>query len=219
MMTFRYPSMKIRTILLLLPLLLPLIQGCTAMAYPFARAFGSPSESELKQYRSAFARLQAGRLIARIVVYPATDPVGLRQEAYTGSAELMTEQLRAKGWTNCTTTSTPPPVEASPLGHNQLRYAWNRAHAYGQWVKTTRPEGDFHLFVEILSSSSNNIIGIHCYVLDAAGQVAYERLLNSHHFGRNTPRDAEAACQLILRGFLNNIDQPAERIFPAYGVG
>ena len=212
--------MKFRYILLLLPLLLlPAIQGCTAMVYPLARAFGSPSEGELKRCRAAFERLKAGRSTARIVVYPAADPVSMRQDAFPGTAALMEEQLRVKGWTNCTTAPAAPAVNPMPLGHNQLRYAWNRAHACGQWVRTAKPEGDFHLFVEILSSPSGNIIGIQCYVLDASGQVAYERLLNSHHFGTNPPQNPEAACQRILRGFLNNLERPADSIFPPYGVG
>jgi hypothetical protein len=212
--------MKIRLILLLISLiLLPIIQGCTVMVYPFARAFGSPSESELKQCRVAFERLKAGRFTVRTVVYPAADPVGMRKDAYPGTAVLMAEQLRAKGWTNCTTAPTTPPVEPRRLGANQLRYAWNRAHAYGQWVRTARPEGDFHLFVEILSDPSGNIIGIQAYVLDASGQVAYERLLNSHQFGGNPPKNPEAACQLILRVLLNHLDQADPCIFPPYGVG
>jgi hypothetical protein len=143
----------------------------------------------------------------------------MRKEIYPGTAELMAEQLRAKGWTNCTTVPAAPPVKLKPLGHNQLRYAWTRAHTYARWVRTARPEGDFHLFVEILSAPSGYIIGIQCYVVDASGHVAFERLLNSHQFGGNPPKDAEAACNLILRIFLNHLDQPAERIFPPYGVG
>jgi hypothetical protein len=189
------------------------------MVYPLARAFGSPSEVELKQSRVAFERLKAGRFTARIVAYPAADPVGMRTDAFPGTALLLAEQLRSKGWTNCTTAPAAPLVEPSPLGHNQLRYAWNRAHTLSQWVKTARPEGDFHLFVEILSSGSGDIIGIQGYVVDASGHFAYERLLNSHHYGGNPPHDPEAACQLILRIFLNCLDQPAERIFPPYGVG
>jgi len=207
------------TLLLALLLLLPVIQGCALVMYPLARAFGSPSEGELKQCRVAFERLKAGRFTARIVAYPAADPVGMRTNAYSGTALRLAEGLRSKGWTNCTKAPAVPLVKPRPLGHNQLRYAWKRAHTLSQWVKTARPEGDFHLFVEILSSGSGDIIGIQGYVLDASGHVAYERLMNSHHFGKNPPRDPEAACQLILRIFLNSLDQPAERIFPPYGVG
>ena len=185
--------MRIRTILLPLALLLlPVMQGCKLMVYPCARAFGSPSESELKQCRAAFERLKAGRFTAQAVVYPAADPVGMRQDAYSGTAEVMAEQLLAKGWTNCLIATVAPQVKPLPLGHNQLRYAWNRAHAYSQWVRTARPVGDIHLFVEAMSPSEGKIIGIQCYVVDASGQVAYYRLLNSHFYGRNPPRTPEA---------------------------
>ena len=214
------PAMKYRLLPLLLPLLLlPFIQGCVLMVYPLARAFGSPSESELKRCRAAFEHLKAGRFTARIVVYPALDPVGMRKEAYPGTALLMTQQLQAKGWTNCSTAPTAPPVEPRRLGANQLRYAWKRAHAYGQWVRTARPEGDFQLFVEVLSSPSGNIIGIQCYALDASGQVAYERLLNSHQFGGKPPKNPEAACRLMLQILLNHLNQADPCISPPYGVG
>lgn len=147
--------MVTRTIILLpLLLLLPAIQGCAIMIYPVARACGSPSESDLKKCRVAFDRLKAEGLAARMVIYPATDPVGMRKDAYPGTAMLMAEQLRSKGWTNCTVAPAAPLVEPSPLGHNQLRYAWNRAHILSQWVKTTRPGDGFHVFVEILTSPS-----------------------------------------------------------------
>jgi len=62
--------MKLRPILLTL-LCLPAIQGCKPMLYPVARAFGGPSEGELKLRRAAFDRLKATRATAKILVYPA----------------------------------------------------------------------------------------------------------------------------------------------------
>jgi len=212
--------MRVGTISLgVIAVLLLLVQGCQLMMYPCARAFGSPSESELKQCRAAFEHLKEGRTTARTVVYPVVNPRQEQPMALAGTAAYVAEQLQAKGWTNCTIATNPPAVAGTPLGHNQLRYMWDRAHGYSQWVRDSQPAGDFHLFIEILSARSGEIIGIHCYVVDATGQIAYVRLSNSHHFGDQPPQDSEAACQFILKFLLHSLESPAEIVFPKYGVG
>ena len=205
--------------LICLFLLLPVQQGCRPMMYPFARAFGSPSEGELAKCREAFDRLKSGRATVRVLAHPATDPVGMRREPYAGTAEQMAGQLQENGWGNGAAAASAPAVEATPLLRNQLRYVWTRALLYGTWVKTARPEGDFFMFVEVLSPPSGTVIGVHGYVVDASGQVAYTRLLNSHHFGDHPPKDPEAACRMILKVFLRDLERRAEEIFPPYGVG
>ena len=207
------------TVTLLALLFLAGVPACKPMLYPAARAFGSPSEGELKKCRTAFIRLKDARATARIVVYAAIDPVGTRKDPFAGTAELLAEQLKEKGWTHCSCASGVPSVQPTPLLRNQLRYTWSRAHLYGRWVETTRPEGDFFLFLEVLAPPANGIIGIQCYVVDASGQVAYARLMNSHHFGGTTPKDPETACRLILRAFLRDLERRAEEVFPPYGVG
>jgi len=196
-----------------------LVQGCQLMMYPCARAFGSPSENELKHCRTAFEHLKEGRTTARTVIYPAVNPMEEQPIALPGTASFMAELLRTNGWSNCTIATKSPAVAGPPLGHNQLRYLWNRAHNYSQWVRDSQPVGDFHLFVEILSAPSGKIIGIHCYVVDGTGQIANVRLSNSHHFGDEPPQDSEAACQFILKFLLHSLESPAEKVFPRYGVG
>jgi hypothetical protein len=200
-------------------LLLPGIQGCAPMMYPLARAFGSPAESELKKCRVAFERLKAERATARILAYQALEPVGARVGGFPGTAEQTTERLRAHGFSAVRAVADPPRIKPTPLGANQLRYVWTRAHAYGAWVQSVRPEGDYHLFLEILAPPSGGILGAHCYILDGMGQVAYRRLMNSHHFGNHPPQDPEAACGLILQILLQDLERPADSIFPPYGVG
>lgn len=208
-----------RSRLLLLLLLLPVMQGCKFLLYPAARAFGGPSEGELKRCRTAFDRLKAGRANHRLKLYPTVDPLGRWKQGYPETPDVLAQQLRVTGWQSCSITTTLPGVEPTPLGHNQMRYSWNRARAYGAWVASAHPEGDFHLFTEVLSHPSGAVIGIHLYVVDASGQLAFQRLMNSHHFGGNVPADPLAAALRILRIFMRDIDRPADEVFPPYGVG
>ena len=210
--------MSIRTLLLPL-LLLAGIQACKPMMYPLARAFGSPSEGELKKCRAAFDRLKTGQATLRLKLYPALDPVGHRKSGYPGTTAVQADLLAAKAWSHCSAADALPGVAATPLGSNQMRYSWNRARAYGAWVASAHPEGDFHLFTEVLSHPSGAVIGIHLYVVDASGQLAFQRLMNSHHFGGNVPADPLAAALRILRIFMRDIDRPADEVFPPYGVG
>jgi len=210
--------MSIRTLLLPL-LLLAGIQACKPMMYPLARAFGSPSEGELKKCRAAFDRLKTGQATLRLKLYPALDPVGHRKSGYPGTTAVQADLLAAKAWSHCSAADALPGVAATPLGSNQMRYSWNRARDYGKWVASARPEGDFHVFTEILAGPSSGIIGIQMYVVDASGQVAYQRLMNSHHFGGTPPGDAETASRLILQVFLRDLERPSDQVFPPYGVG
>lgn len=210
--------MKSSTCLLVL-LLLSGSQGCRVMAYPFARAFGAPSEGELKACRQAFEHMKAQRSSARVLVFPAIEPVRGGELGSGEATERAAARLRAGGFSAARAAQVRPTVAPTPLGANQLRFAWDRAHAYAAWIRTTQPEGDFHLFLEVLVAPSGGIIGVQCHVLDGSGQVAYERLMNSHHFGSAPPKTPEDACAWILRTFLRDLDRPAESVFPPYGVG
>ena len=204
-----------------LPLLLALgsLTACRPMLYPFARAFGSPSEGELKLRRAAFNRLKAQRGAWRIVVYPMLDPTGRRQETFPGCAETAAAILRDRGLAGAAAGEAPPTVPARALGGNQLRYLQDRAAAYGGWMKEARPAADAAVFMEVLVDGSGTISGLHMVVVEASGQVAYTRLFNSHHFGPNPPSGGDAACRLLARVLLRDLERPAEELHPPYGVG
>ena len=189
------------------------------MLYPLARAFGSPTESELRKCRVAFDDLKARWATARVVVYAAGDPTGAREGGFAGTADLLAGRLREAGWAACSVAPAAAPVEPTPLEGNQLRYAWKRARAYAKWVQGARPGGDFLIFTEVLTSSAGGVVGIHMFVVEGDGEVAYQRLLNSHHFATSQPPDPAAACGLILQVFLRDLGKSADEVFPPYGVG
>lgn len=201
----------------LLALLLMTAPACKPLLYPAARAFGSPAESYLKDCRAAFERLQAGRSTLRLVVHPAADP--RRPQAYPGTAEQAVARLRNAGWARCEAATDPPPVASTPLGHNQLRYLWTRARAYRQWAAAEHPAGEALLCLEVFAGPTGEIAGAHLYVIEPSGQVAYVRLMNSHHFGPHPPAGAGEAVALLVKAFLRDLQRRSDEVFPPYGVG
>ncbi len=210
--------MKLRPLLLAL-LVLPGSQGCKPMLYPVARAFGGPAEGELKLRRVAFDRLKAARSTAKILVYPAFRPAHPARETYPGTAELAVELLRGYGWAGCVAAQDPPPIPATPLGGNQLRYVQSRARNYSDWAKTAKPEADFLVILEALKTATGEIVGVHCYVLEASGQVAYARQFNSHQFGAPSIDLPANAVAFALRELSWDVQKPADQVHPPYGVG
>lgn len=203
-----------------LPLLLVVFTpACKPLLYPVARAFGSPAEGELKLRRAAFERLKAQRATARILVHPLVDPIGRRQQPPPVTSELAAKLLREGGWTGAVAAPATPEVAPIPLGRNQLRFVQDRARAYGAWAKATKPEADFLVVVEVLSSAPGRVHGIHGYVLEASGQVVLVHLQNSHHFGTEPPKDAEQACRWMVRLLLRDLERPALEIHPRWGIG
>jgi hypothetical protein len=188
------------------------------MLYPLARAFGGPSEGQLKRCRAAFERLKAQKGTARIVVHSALDPRPLGAWD-PGTAEQLAALMREKGMANAVAAPAPQGVEPLPLGGNQMRYAWTRARAYGDWIRKTRPEGDFFMIVEMFHQPAGEIVGLQVYVLDRMGDIAYLRLMNSHHFQRPSLPGPQEAITLLHGLFQRGLTRQAEEQFPPYGVG
>jgi hypothetical protein len=210
--------MKRTTALTCLLLLLPQA-GCKPLLYPVARAFGGPSEGELKNCRLAFDGLKASISKARIVVFPALNPTGRRSAPFSGTGEVLAAALREQGAVGARMAEGPADLTATRLGSNQMRYTWERARAWGEWVRTSHLEGDYFLFVEILEGPPGKVAGIQAYVVDASGQAAYVHLMNSHHFKGQPPQDAGAACELAEKGLFRHLQMMADAFFPPYGVG
>lgn len=193
--------------------------GCKPMLYPLARAFGSPSEGELKLRRAAFTRLKTTYATAQVRLYPVVDPMRPDHRFAQGLPDRGADMLRNHGWAGAQGVPARPEVAPLPLGHNQLRYQQTRAKAYSDWARTTKPAGDFLIIVEVLSGPDGKVGGIHAYVLEASGQVAYTRLWNSHHFGPQPPANGAEAFRLALRRLHEDLQLTPEQVHPPYGVG
>lgn len=193
--------------------------GCKVMLYPLARAFGGPSETELKACRPAFKRMKATFSSARVVVYPAMAPWGAGTQV-SGTAERLVEGLQKAGATRCSLAPGLPAPEVTESGPNQMRFTWKRARAYSDWVKNAHPEGDLFFFTDFLRGQGGAIHGMMLYVVEPSGQIAFVSLWNSHHFKDGvSPKDPQAACDLVMERFQKALKWEASTLFPPYGVG
>jgi hypothetical protein len=192
--------------------------GTEIFLYPFARAFGSPSESELVRCRAAFKQLQARLGTSRVVVMPVLFADAGRYEWRKDLAAVELGELAAQTSAQMEVSTSEPNVAMPPRFHNQLRYLWKRSTAYGSWIKATHPVGDYVLVTEIFGGGGK-VGAIQVYLFDSSGQIAFCRLLNSHQFGPNLPLNGEDAVKLIVNTLFENLKWDAKKLFPPYGVG
>lgn len=178
---------------LLLAVLLPLHEGCSALLSPFARAFGAPSERELQGWRASFDRLKTTHATSRVRVFPIVD-LGAGSLGAPTSARL-THLLQQKGWTHAHPAPTPPPLFAHEPFHNQMRFVVSRARTYAAWAKSQPQDADFLLLVEMLQDRQGKAAGIHVYVLEGSGQIAYVGWMNSHTLGAHLPETMEVVSE------------------------
>lgn len=196
----------------------PLRAGTEMLLYPLARAFGSPAESELAKCRQAFQQLQTSLGASRVTVQPVFLVDGGRRNWRTNLAATVVRETGAHTSARLTVADSAPTVAPARLGHNQLRYTWERAAEYARWVKATRPAGDYIWFMEIWGHDGK-VGAIQVYLLDANGQVAYCRGFNSHQFGPNLSLQGDAAIRLAVQRLFEDLPKDPRRIFPPYGVG
>lgn len=205
----------------------PLHAGAEVLFYPFARAFGGPAESELKQCRVAFAKLQSDFATSRVLVQPVLVRPGATsledERAWRpGMAQNLVNAIRREGGMNYGLGLKVQPavasVGATEFKHNQLRYLWSRAGEYAKSLKAAKPAGDYLMFVEIFGGR-DHVGAIQVYLFDASGQLAYCRLFNSHQFGNDLSVGTGAALTFIAQRLLEDLRKTPEMVFPPYGVG
>ena len=210
---------RLLCLLVLAGLPLPTLNaGAEFLLAPLARAFGAPPESELARCRVAFQGLQSHLGASRVVVAPVYFVDGHKRSWRPDLADALCHEAGTHTGARFAVAAAKPQVGPAQLGHNQLRYLWHRAADYSGWVQTARPGADYVWFVEIWGHNGN-VGAIHVYVVDPAGQIAYCRLFNSHHFGDHLPMEGGDAVRLIVDDFFRNLARDPKSVFPPYGVG
>jgi len=162
--------------------------------------------------------LQAQMGTSRVVVQPVMFVNQGERIWRRDLAEAIVQQSEAQTRAKFEVASAAPTAAPTKFGHNQMRYTWERAAAYGQWVKDTHPAGDF-LWVCEIWGHEGKVAAIQVYVLDASGQIAYCRLYNSHQFGPNLPLAGDEPIKLLVKQLFKDLPRDPKQIFPPYGVG
>lgn len=200
----------------------PLVAGTEVLLYPFARAFGSPSEAELARCRAAFRQFQARDADCRVLVQPVMfvsrqqsgSTVAYRADLADDLIKRLTPALHA----GLCRAETVPAVARADFKRNQLRYTWTRAAQYSDYTARAHPKADYVLFTEVWAAG-RKVAALQIYLLNSSGQIAYCRLFNSHQFGNALPLEGPAWMEFLTRHFLQDLSREPGQVFPKYGVG
>ncbi|MBS0663608.1 MAG: hypothetical protein JSR48_10120 [Verrucomicrobia bacterium] len=194
------------------------IGGCREVMYPLARALGSPPEADLAACRTAFANLKAHlpQSLVRVEPVQYAPSFNARQWRYDW-AEGLAREAHLRVSTRYEVAPIAPGVVPTRFSRNQLRYLWERAIAYSNWLKSSPPGADYIWCTEMFTQDGK-VIAIQVFVYDAKGQLAYCRLFNSHHFGKDL-NEGDDALKLVVRTLFDDLKRTPEQIFPPYGIG
>jgi hypothetical protein len=156
--------------------------------------------------KPANARLREKIGNTSVTVFPAFVREG-RQAKYDADAagaigDLLTEESLAA----VTVSDAEVPI-TSKWGMNQAKMFRGSAADFSTYVRDNPVETEYALLPEYLIGGRGTPVGVHLYLVDAEGVVAYAFLNNSHHkvftdVNPKTPDDCTAIVLSNLRGDL-----------------
>lgn len=139
-----------------------------------------------------------------ITVYPALVRQGKKNSYEPGAAEAVGTFFADGGLATVTVSQEQVPITGG-WGMNQARMLRESAADFAKYVGEHNIETEYAMLPEYLTVGEGRVLGVHCYLLDAEGTVAYAMLLNSHHspFYEADPQTI-ADCTAVLIGVLRN---------------
>jgi hypothetical protein len=142
-----------------------------------------------------------------VTVYPTF--VRAEDGSYDGeSASQIGEMLTAEGLAEVTPSDAEVPITGS-WGMNQAKMLQESAVDFAAHVAEHPIETEYALLAEYLILGTGIPGGIHCYIVDADGRLAFVVLLNSHwsEFSDADPQTIED-CTAVLIGVLREELRP-----------
>jgi hypothetical protein len=183
------------------------VGGCVALDMAAEKAFFS----NLKQTREAFLA-SIGK--TSITVFPAV----VRRSTIShddGASAKLSEFLNTAGLADATASDRHVPI-TGPWRMNQARMWRESAKEFGEYVRSNPIGTRYALLPEYLRGKTE-AAGIHAYVVDADGTVAFQVLLNSHWEESSRARPKTAAdCTAVLIDVLRDRLKPGA---PPLAVG
>lgn len=134
-----------------------------------------------------------------VTVFPAFVRAGKQNSYVPAAAASIAEFLTASNLAIVQISAEQVPITGG-WGHNQARMLRESAEAFAAYIGEHPIQTDYALLPEYLTGSTGNVGGIHCYLLDAKGTVAYATLLNSHHkpFTDADPQTTEDCTSVLI---------------------
>jgi hypothetical protein len=137
-------------------------------------------------------------------VHPAFVRRGKANGHDDASAARLAAFLREEGLAEAEAVSARVPITGE-WRRNQARMLEDSARQFAAFVGERPPETSYALLAEYLMGSEH-AGGIHVYVVDRRGRIAFVALLNSHHdvFRDRSPRTVEE-CTEVLEELLRDL--------------
>lgn len=179
------------------------VGGCVARDMVAEKAFFS----NLKRNREAFLA-SVGK--TSITVFPAA----LRRATITyddPASERLTAFLNTAGLADAIASDRHVPI-TGPWRMNQARMWRESAQEFGEFVRTHPIATRYALLPEYLGGKTE-AAGIHAYVVDAEGAVAFQVLLNSHweEFSKAKPKTEDECTAVLIDVLRNRLKSQASR--------
>lgn len=134
-----------------------------------------------------------------VTVFPAFVREGGDHRYDAAAAANIGQFLGDDGLASATVSDEEVPISGS-WRMNQARMLRESAADFAAYVTANPVETDYALLPEYLKGGSGGVGGIHCYVLDAEGIVAWAVLLNSHWepFADAAPKTADDCTNVLI---------------------
>jgi hypothetical protein len=179
------------------------VGGCIVLDTAAEKAFFS----NLKQNREAFLA-SIGQ--TSITVFPAV----VRRSTITyddNASAKLTEFLNTAGLADATASDRHVPIPG-PWRVNQARMWRESAKEFGEYLRSNPIGTRYALLPEYLGNKTE-AGGIHAYVVDADGTVAFQVLLNSHweEFSKAKPKTADDCTAVLIEVLRDRLKRPAAR--------
>ena len=141
-------------------------------------------------------------------------PAALRRSSITyddGAAAKLAEFLNTAGLANATVSDRQVPI-TGPWRMNQARMLRESAKEFGEFVRTNPIGTRYALLPEYLGGKTE-AVGIHAYIVDAEGNVAFQVLSNSHweEFSKAKPKTEDECTAVLIDVLRNHLKPPASQ--------
>lgn len=134
-----------------------------------------------------------------ITIFPAATRIAENMSYDAQAATQLQEFITAQGWAAVTISDAEVPITGT-WHSNQNTMFVESATAFAEFIQQNPVGTDYALLTEYLTGGSGMVGGVHAYLLDAQGVVAYGQRLNSHFdaFNDINPQTTEDCTQVVI---------------------
>jgi hypothetical protein len=166
---------------------------CLTVALSLGGCGGIIDEQAGQQFRQSLGSMS-------VTVFPTFIREGEQGRYDPESAQQIGEHLTSANLATVQVNSAEVPI-SSEWGMNQSKMLRESAADFSAYVQAHPIATDYALLAEYLLGGGGKVMGIHLYVVDAGGTVAYAVLQNSHHpeFQAVDPQSLADCTEVLLR--------------------